>query len=126
MGSTGAVKSTGFSAVTQQLEQFVANRDISERSRMYGDELATILGSLPVGARIYTGSTTATLGVMVDGERLFGSQPTFYEKVSDNGEFSQYRLFGSTDYSETYSDTILKELARGKRLGKLNISIRNK
>lgn len=114
------------SSTVDKLNTFVQERDISERSRMYADELADILDELPIGARLYTGEKTALLGTVVDGEKLYGDHPTFYEKVDSRGQFTQWALFGSNDYSKVYSDTILKNLARGKRLGKLDIQIKLK
>lgn len=118
--SSGNVKEK----VLKNLNDFVNNYDISERSREYDKLLADTLEELPVGSRIYTGSTTSVLGATIDGKRVTGDQATFYEKVKDQGRYSTYRLFGSNDYDEVYEDKIRKELARGKRLGKLKLSIK--
>ena len=120
-----ATKETVSQRVTRNLNSFIEERDISERSRMYNEELAAILEELPVGARIYTGSKTMFgSGMVIDG-KVVSEADTFYEKISNDGRFSTYKKFGKdSDYEEEYSASILKELARGKRLKKLNISIK--
>lgn len=110
-------------AVTNRLNKFVENTDISERSRLGSDELDEILSELPVGTRIYTGSKTLFgPGVVVDGKRV-SEADTFFEVV-ESGKYPQFKRFGKdANYDNEYSSGILKELARGKRLKKLNIRI---